>query len=86
MDVSPAELMEEVKGIMNNVNDIISLKNVIAGDNGEQRLVSILDNVNRVVDQMNQALTGNSPKFDRSSLMSLKSQKKPNGLREFEKG
>lgn len=66
VDVSPAELMEEVKGIMNNVNDItLSLKNVIAGDNGEQRLVSILDNINRVVDQMNQALTGNSPKFDR---------------------
>jgi phospholipid/cholesterol/gamma-HCH transport system substrate-binding protein len=66
VDVSPAELMEEVKGIMNNVNDItLSLKNVIAGDNGEQRLVSILDNINRVVDQMNQALSGNSPKFDR---------------------
>lgn len=65
-DVSPAELMAEVKGIMNNVNDItLSLKNVIAGQNGEQRLVGILDNINRVVEQMNQALTGNSPKFDK---------------------
>ena len=31
-DVSPVELMAEVKGIMNNINDItLSLKNVIAG-------------------------------------------------------
>ncbi len=65
VDVSPAELMQEVKGIMNNVNEItLSLKNVIAGQNGEQRLVNILENINRVVDQMNQALSGNSPKFD----------------------
>ena len=65
-DVSPAELMAEVKGIMNNINEItLSLKNVIAGQNGEQRLVGILDNINQVVEQMNQALTGNSPKFDK---------------------
>jgi phospholipid/cholesterol/gamma-HCH transport system substrate-binding protein len=58
--------MEEVRGIMLNVNEItLSLKNVIAGENGEQRLVNILVNINRVVDQMNQALSGNSPKIDR---------------------
>lgn len=64
--VSPSDLMEEVKGIMLNINDItLSLKHVIAGKNGEQRLVNILENINRVVDQMNQAFAGNSPKIDR---------------------
>lgn len=65
-DTSPSDLMEEVRGIMVNVNEItLSLKNVIAGENGEQRLVGILENINRVVEQMNQALAGNSPKFDK---------------------
>lgn len=65
-DTSPSDLMEEVRGIMLNVNEItLSLKNVIAGENGEQRLVNILVNINHVVDQMNQALSGNSPKIDR---------------------
>jgi phospholipid/cholesterol/gamma-HCH transport system substrate-binding protein len=65
-DVSPADLMEEVREIMGNVNEItLSLKKVVAGENGEQRLVSILENINRVVNQMNKALTGNSPKIDK---------------------
>jgi len=65
-DTSPSDLMEEVRGIMDNVHEItLSLKNVIAGENGEQRLVNILVNINRVVDQMNQALSGNSPKIDK---------------------
>jgi len=65
-DTSPSDLMEEVRGIMVNVNEItLSLKNVLAGENGEQRLVGILENINRVVEQMSQALSGNSPKLDR---------------------
>ena len=65
-DTSPSDLMEEVRGIMVNVNEItMSLKNVIAGENGEQRLVGILENINGVVEQMNQALSGNSPKIDK---------------------
>lgn len=64
-DTSPSDLMEEVRGIMLNVNEItLSLKNVIAGENGEQRLVSILDNINKVVESMNEAVSGNSPKID----------------------
>lgn len=65
-DTSPSDLMEEVRGIMLNVNEItLSLKNVIAGENGEQRLVSILENINKVVENMNQAISGNSPKIDK---------------------
>ncbi len=65
-DTSPSDLMEEVRGIMVNVHEITqSLKNVLAGENGEQRLVRILENINGVVDQMNHALAGNSPKLDK---------------------
>lgn len=65
-DVSPADIMQDVRKVMTNVQDITySLKNVLAGENGEIRLASILENVNKVVEQMNKTLSGSTPKIDK---------------------
>lgn len=66
VDVSPAELMGEVKKIMSNVMSITgSLKDVVADQSGQNRLVNILDNINKVIEEMHTALSGTSPKFER---------------------
>jgi phospholipid/cholesterol/gamma-HCH transport system substrate-binding protein len=65
-DVSTADIMAEVQSVMKNVKDITeSLKHVLAGENGEQRLVGILENINKIVLELNKTVSTISPKIDR---------------------
>lgn len=65
-DVPTSDLINELKGITSNVNDItISLKKVLAGRDGEERLVQIVENVNKTVEEVRRAVVDNGPKVDR---------------------
>lgn len=65
VDVSPADLMGDLKEITANVTDITaSLKNVLGGQAGEQKLVEILENINRTVADLQAAVAQNAPKVD----------------------
>ena len=64
-DVPTADLINELKGITSNVNEItISLKKVLAGRDGEERLVKIVENVNKTVEEVRRAVVDNGPKID----------------------
>ncbi len=64
-DVAPADLLNELKDIVKNVNEITdSVKNVVAGDEGEQKLERILDNINDTVAEINRTVAANTPKVD----------------------
>lgn len=64
-DVSPADLMGDLKKITANVTDITqSLKSVIGGGEGEQKLIAILENINRTVADLQKAVAENAPKVD----------------------
>lgn len=64
-DVSPADLMGDLKKITANVTDITeSLKSVLGGGEGEQKLISILTNIDRTVSDLQQAVAENAPKVD----------------------
>lgn len=65
-DVPTSDLINELKGITSNVNEITdSLKKVLAGRDGEQRLVQIVENVNKTVEEVRRAVVDNGPKVDR---------------------
>lgn len=64
-DVAPADLINELKGITQNVEEITaSLKKVISGPEGEERLVHILENIDRTVAEVKRAVVDNGPKVD----------------------
>ena len=66
-DVAPADLLNEVKDIVANVNEITeSVKNVVAGEKGEKKLEQILDNINATVGEINRTVHANTPKIDRA--------------------
>lgn len=65
VDVSPADLMADLKKITANVTDITeSLKSVLGGGEGEEKLISILSNIDRTVADLQQAVADNAPKVD----------------------
>jgi len=65
VDVSPADLMADLKKITANVTDITqSLKAVLGGGEGEQKLISILSNIDRTVSDLQEAVAQNAPKVD----------------------
>lgn len=65
-DVPTSDLINELKGITSNVNEItVSLKKVLAGRDGEARLVQIVENVNKTVEEVRRAVVDNGPKVDR---------------------
>lgn len=66
VDVAPAELMNELKKIAENVREVTeSLRRVVANEQGEQRLVDILENVNQTIAELKRAVQENSPKIDK---------------------
>lgn len=65
VDVSPADLMGDLKQITANVTEITeSLKSVLGGGEGEQKLISILSNIDRTVADLQEAVAENAPKID----------------------
>ncbi len=64
-DVAPADLMNGMKEIVANVQDITaSLKRVVGDEEGEQKLSEILTNINEAVGEVNKAVAANAPKID----------------------
>ena len=64
-DVAPADLMNDAKEIVENVREITaSVRTVVSGSEGEQRLAEILQNVNQTVDAINRVVAVNAPKLD----------------------
>ncbi len=64
-DVAPADLLNELKDIVANVNEITeSVKNVVAGEEGEKKLERILDNINSTVAEIERTVKENTPKVD----------------------
>ncbi len=65
-EASTDDLLREMQGIMTDVKKITeSLKNVLAGENGEQRLAGILENINKIVVDMNKTVSTIAPKIDK---------------------
>lgn len=65
-DVSPADLINELKVIAENVREITgSVRTVISGKDGEQKLALILDNINGSVAEVNRLMAANGPKVDK---------------------
>ena len=63
-DASTADLLNESKKIVENVKEITdSLKRVLS-DEGERKLISILNEVNETVTQINDIVAGNANKVD----------------------
>ena len=64
-DTSPADLMNGMEQIVANVNEIThSLKTVISGQEGEQKISEILKNIEATTAEVNRAVQANSPKVD----------------------
>ena len=64
-DVAPADLINELKGITKNVEEITaSIKKVVSGKEGEERLVAILANIDKTVAEVKRAVVDNGPKVD----------------------
>ena len=64
-DTPPAALMNDLSGIARNVVDITeSLKRALGGQEGEQRLISIIKNFEGVAQDIRNAVSGNNEKFD----------------------
>ncbi|MEE2788772.1 MAG: MlaD family protein [Myxococcota bacterium] len=64
-DTPPSALMNDLKDVSKNVVDITaSLKRVISDQGGEQRLINILENFDRVASDIKRAVSANSSKFD----------------------
>lgn len=64
-DTPPAALMNDLSGIARNVVDITeSLKRALGGQEGEQRLISIIKNFEGVAQDIRDAVSGNNEKFD----------------------
>ena len=64
-DVAPADILNEAKAIVENVKEITdSVRLVVSGQEGEQRLVEILENVKESVATINKAVAANGPKVD----------------------
>lgn len=65
-DVAPADLVNELKVIAENVREITgSVRAVISSKDGEQKLAQILDNINGSVAEVNRMMGANGPKVDR---------------------
>ncbi len=65
-DTSPAELLNEMKHIVADTRQITaSIRTVISGEEGEQRLINILENINRTAEELNRTVATNGPKIDR---------------------
>lgn len=65
VDVSPADLLVDLKQITQNVTEITdSLKRVVSGQGGEQKLIDILENINKTVADVQVAVAQNAPKVD----------------------
>lgn len=65
VDVTPADLLVDLKQITANVTDITdSLKRVVGGQGGEQKLIDILENINKTVAEVQVAVAQNAPKVD----------------------
>lgn len=65
VDVTPADLLVDLKQITANVTDITdSLKRVVSGQGGEQKLIDILENINKTVADVQVAVAQNAPKVD----------------------
>ena len=64
-DIAPADLVNELKTIAENVREITgSVRAVISGKDGEQKLEQILDNINSSVAEINRTVAANGPKVD----------------------
>ncbi len=64
-DTAPADLVNELKVITENVREITgSVRTVISGKNGEAKLTQILDNINHSVAEINRLVGSNGPKVD----------------------
>ncbi len=64
-DAQAADLMNEMKTIAEDVREITaSLKRVVSDKDGEQKLSSILDNINKTVAALNRAVGENGGKVD----------------------
>ncbi|MCA9538593.1 MAG: MCE family protein [Myxococcales bacterium] len=65
-DVAPADLINDLKAITKNVTSITeSIKRVVSSESGEERLVAILENINRTVADVADAVKRSGPKVDR---------------------
>ena len=64
-DVSPAELMNDLRKISQDVVSITqSVKRVVGADGGEQKLIQIVDEFHKTASAIEQTVTRNSEKFD----------------------
>lgn len=64
-DVSPADLMKDAKKIVENVDQITTtIRNVLAGEEGEQKLAELVTDVNATVSEVRRIVAANSPKID----------------------
>ncbi len=64
-DTPPAALMNDLKGIAQNVVDITqNLKRALGGTEGEQRLIGIIKNFEGVAQDIRDSVSGNHEKFD----------------------
>jgi len=65
-DTAPADLMNELKVIAENVREVTgSVRTVVSGKHGEQKLGQILDNINGSVAEINRLVVANGPKVDK---------------------
>ncbi len=64
-DAAPADLINEMKTIADNVREITqSLREVVSTDEGQAKLAAILDNVAQMTERVNRLVAENSPKID----------------------
>lgn len=64
-DVTPADLLVDLKQITRNVTDITdTLKRVVSDQGSEQKLIDILENVDKTVRDIQVAVAENAPKID----------------------
>lgn len=64
-DVPTSDLINELKNITTNVEEITeSIKKVVAGKDGEARLVQIMENIDKTVQEVRRAVVDNGPKVD----------------------
>ena len=64
-DVAPADLLNDLKKISADVSEVTeTLRKVVSGNDGEQKLVAILENINQTVADVQRAVGNNAPKID----------------------
>jgi phospholipid/cholesterol/gamma-HCH transport system substrate-binding protein len=64
-DVAAADLLNDLKKISADVSEVTeTLRRVVSGNEGEQKLVTIFENINKIVADVQRTVGDNAPKID----------------------